>query len=280
VTYDFDVSAAAGTYNICTSAGNCVGVSGGAIGGSGTVNKLAKFTGSGFTIGDSILTDNGTTVSVAGTLNATTLQQGGTGVVLQTTAFSGDVSGAYNATSVDKLKGTALSISSLADTNYLVYNSTSGNWENHSFSGDITVDHSGVATIGTGAVTSVKIADGTIANIDISNTAAISYSKLNLSGSVTNSDISNTAGIAYSKLNLNASIQDSDVSASSHFAFTNVNQTFTGNNTFSQQANVSGTLATAKGTDLSTVNIDDQAVSTSLVRLTGTSQIVTGFTGG
>jgi hypothetical protein len=179
-------------------------------------------------------------------------------VLLQTTAFSGDVSGTYNSTSVDKLKGTPLSVVSLADTNFLVYNSTSGSWENHSVTGDITVDHSGVATIGVGKVTSSNILDGTIANIDISNTAAIAYSKLNLSGS----------------------IQDTDVSASSHFAFTNVNQTFSGNNTFSQQANVSGTLATAKGTDLGAVNIDDQAVSTSLVRLTGTSQIVTGFSGG
>src|SRR5581483_7612670 len=78
VVYDFDATASAGSYTICTSAGNCTGVAGGSIGGSGTANKIAKFTGSGFTIGDSILTDNGTTVSVAGTLNATTLQQGGT----------------------------------------------------------------------------------------------------------------------------------------------------------------------------------------------------------
>jgi hypothetical protein len=47
-----------------------------------------------------------------GTVNANTLQQGGVGVVLQNTSFGGDVSGAYNTISVDKLKGTALSIAS------------------------------------------------------------------------------------------------------------------------------------------------------------------------
>lgn len=39
-----------------------------------------------------------------------------------------------------------------------------------------------------------------IANTNVSNTAAIAYSKLNLSGSIVNNDISNTAAIADSKL--------------------------------------------------------------------------------
>jgi hypothetical protein len=41
-----------------------------------------------------------------------------------------------------------------------------------------------------GGVTSAKIADGTITNTDISSSAAISYSKLNLTGSVVAGDIS------------------------------------------------------------------------------------------
>lgn len=43
--------------------------------------------------------------------------------------------------------------------------------------------------IAANAVTSAKIADGTISNADVSATAAIAYSKLNLSGSVQGSDI-------------------------------------------------------------------------------------------
>jgi hypothetical protein len=44
------------------------------------------------------------------------------------------------------------------------------------------------------------IADGTIVNADISASAAIAYSKLNLGTSVTNSDISTTAAIDLGKL--------------------------------------------------------------------------------
>jgi hypothetical protein len=65
------------------------------------------------------------------------------------------------------------------------------------------------------------IADGTIVNGDINASAAIAYSKLNLTGSITssditdgtivNGDISASAGIAYSKLSLNSSITSSDI---------------------------------------------------------------------
>ena len=68
VTYQFlnDNTVAAGTYTVCTTSGNCAGV-GGSITGSGTAGNLAKFTGTG-AIGNSILTDNGTTVTIAGNL--------------------------------------------------------------------------------------------------------------------------------------------------------------------------------------------------------------------
>ena len=71
VTYRF-LTAAAGTYDICTTAGNCAGVGGGVTTPGGTTNKLAKFTGS-QAIGDSIITDNGATVTIGGTLAVNTL---------------------------------------------------------------------------------------------------------------------------------------------------------------------------------------------------------------
>ncbi len=52
------------------------------------------------------------------------------------------------------------------------------------------------------SVTSAKIVNGAIANVDISDTAAIAYSKLNLSDSIFNTDIASSAGIAFSKLNI------------------------------------------------------------------------------
>ncbi len=87
----------------------------------------------------------------------------------------------------------------------------------------MTVDDTGAATIANGAVTGTKIASNTI----------------------TNSNISSSAAIAYSKLNLNASIQDSDASGSSHFAFTNANQTFTGTNAFSNAITANGGITTS-----------------------------------
>ncbi|MFN5310699.1 MAG: beta strand repeat-containing protein [Candidatus Kapaibacterium sp.] len=53
---------------------------------------------------------------------------------------------------------------------------------------------------------------GNIVNSDISGTAAIEYSKLDLSGNIVNSDISGTAAIAYSKLDLSGNIVNSDIS--------------------------------------------------------------------
>ncbi len=66
-------------------------------------------------------------------------------------------------------------------------------------SGDVTVATTGVMTIDTGAITSTKILDGTIANADISASAAIAYSKLNLANSLVNGDLVNGT-IANSKL--------------------------------------------------------------------------------
>jgi hypothetical protein len=56
-----------------------------------------------------------------------------------------------------------------------------------------------------GTITSTMIADGTIVNDDISASAAIAYSKLNLSGSITSSDITNGA-ITNEDINASAAI--------------------------------------------------------------------------
>lgn len=63
--------------------------------------------------------------------------------------------------------------------------------------GDVTVTNGGVTAIGA----------GTIVNSQINNSAAIAYSKLNLTGSIVNADIFSSAAIALTKLaSLNASI--------------------------------------------------------------------------
>jgi hypothetical protein len=50
-----------------------------------------------------------------------------------------------------------------------------------------------------------------VVNADVSNSAAIAYSKLALTGSIVNADISASANIAYSKLNLAGSILNGDI---------------------------------------------------------------------
>ena len=95
VTYRLQ-TAAAGTYDVCTTAGNCVGVGGGVTTPGGTLNSLARFTGS-QTLGDSIISDNGSLVTVAGNLTVTgtttlstplAITSGGTGANSATTARS------------------------------------------------------------------------------------------------------------------------------------------------------------------------------------------------
>lgn len=76
-------------------------------------------------------------------------------------------------------------------------------------------------TLGYTTVTSAMITDGTIVNGDISASAAIAYSKLNLAssivsgdivdGTIVNGDINASAAIAYSKLNLSGSIVTGDI---------------------------------------------------------------------
>jgi hypothetical protein len=109
----------------------------------------------------------------------------------------------------------------------LYYNGTTVAWGSPvasgftgSLSGDVTGTQS-ATVIAPNAVNSAKIADGSIVDADISGTAAIAYSKLNLAGSIvtgdivdgtiTDADISGTAAIAYSKLDLASSIVTGDI---------------------------------------------------------------------
>lgn len=65
----------------------------------------------------------------------------------------------------------------------------------------------------------LRVAALGITNAEISNSAAIAYSKLSLSDSIVNADINASAAIAYSKLNLANSIVNADISASAAIAY-------------------------------------------------------------
>jgi len=76
--------------------------------------------------------------------------------------------------------------------------------------GDVTVTNAGVTAIGTGV----------IVNADVNASAAIAYSKLNLTGSIVNADINAAAAIVYSKLNLTGGIVNADVAVAAAIART------------------------------------------------------------
>lgn len=85
--------------------------------------------------------------------------------------------------------------------------------------GDITGSAT-ITNLGNTTITTA-ISSGSIVNADINASAAIAYSKLNLTGSITSSDIADgtivngdvsaSAGITYGKLSLNSSITSADI---------------------------------------------------------------------
>lgn len=95
------------------------------------------------------------------------------------------------------------------------------------------------------AVTSAKIANDTIVNADVNTSAAIAYSKLNLSTSIVNADVATGAAIAYSKLNLGTSIVNADVAAGAAIVDTKLATI----STLGKVANSATTATAVAGTD-------------------------------
>lgn len=81
--------------------------------------------------------------------------------------------------------------------------------EPQSITGDISLSNAGV----------VAISSGVIVNDDVNASAAISYSKLNLSASIVNADVNASAAIVYSKLSLSNSIVNADINASAAIVY-------------------------------------------------------------
>lgn len=101
---------------------------------------------------------------------------------------------------------------------------------NSQFNSSVSLPTATLVSLGTDTGV-LKLAAGvasvaSIVNADISASAAIAYSKLNLSGSIVNADISTSAAIAYSKLNLATSIVNADISASAAIAGSKISPDF------------------------------------------------------
>jgi hypothetical protein len=80
------------------------------------------------------------------------------------------------------------------------------------------IDANGAITVGT--IPYASVSSKSVVNADVSNTAAIAYSKLALSGSILDADINPTAAISYSKLALTNTILNADIGSAAAIAYT------------------------------------------------------------
>lgn len=102
-------------------------------------------------------------------------------------------------------------------------NSDSISWRNAANSADLALFPNASNLLTFNGSTIYTIGAGTITNADISPSAAIAYSKLNLTNSIVNADVNASAAIAYSKLNLSLSIVNADINAAAAIAYSKLN---------------------------------------------------------
>lgn len=110
------------------------------------------------------------------------------------TTFGGDISGAYNAISVDKIKGRPVSTTAPTNAQLLVFNGTQYNPV--SFSGDATISNAGVVTISAGAISNADLASSSITVSP--GTGMSGGGTVSLGGSITltNAGVTSLAGTA------------------------------------------------------------------------------------
>lgn len=114
----------------------------------------------------------------------------------------------------------------------------------------------------------LKNSAATIVNADVSASAAIAYSKLNLATSIVNADISGSAAIAYAKLNLATSILNADISASAAIAFSKLAALTSGNILVGNGSNVATSVAMSGDATLANtgaITIANSAVTTAKI---------------
>ena len=146
----------AGTATICLTSGNCTGVGGGVTTAGGTTNTVPKFTAP-QSIGDSIITDNGSTVTIGGTLGVNTITPTG--------AFT---AGAVGQTAT--LRGSTTTITSNGAGNNIVLNAANTIELQSSTNVTGNLDVSGTLTAGTANAFQVDASGNVTAGTYNSNT--------------------------------------------------------------------------------------------------------------
>lgn len=158
---------------------------------------------------------------------------------------------ALNTIAVTALTGTANQINVSASVGSVTLSTPQsiGTSSSPTFSG-LTLSGLGLGVVhsSSGGVLSSSL----IVNADVSGSAAIAYSKLNLATSIVNADVSTSAAIAYSKLNLATSIVNADISASAAIAYSKLNLA---SSIVNADISASAAIAFSKLASLSSANI-------------------------
>jgi hypothetical protein len=115
-----------------------------------------------------------------GTVSAPTPTAGDSSTKVATTAFVTNAVALENELS----EMNDVAITSVADANFLVYDSVSTKWENQAISGDVSITNTGLASINSGV----------IVNADINSNAAIDATKIH-DGSISNTEFSYLNGV-------------------------------------------------------------------------------------
>ncbi len=157
-------------------------------------------------------------------------------IVWRNFAHGGDNTLGVNSSDQLVYNGSPLEFNALANTHIFVGNASNVATD-VAMSGDIGITNAGVTSIQSGVIVNAQVnasaaiaytklnLSGSITNSDIYSSAAIAYSKLNLTGSIVNADVNTSAAIAYSKLNLSGGIVNTDVNASAAIAYSKLNLT-------------------------------------------------------
>lgn len=158
--------------------------------------------------------------------------------------------------------------------------------------GDIGITNAGVTAIQSGVIVNAQVnasaaiaysklnLTGSILNADIYSSAAIAYSKLSLANSIVNADVNTSAAIAYTKLSLSASIVNADINAAAAIVYSKLSLT---GGIVNADINASAAIAYTKLNLTGTiVNADisaSAAIAYSKLNLAGSVSLTTDITG-